>query len=155
MLVESESKRRRGQDEGRAGRGGGGRADRSVGRVRGQLRSREPAPDQRLVRRAAKLRAGPAIAAQIPTEEIGGQYFQETHPQELFRECSVFCESAGTADQVPRLVEIAMRAALERGGVAVVVIPGDMFLTKSLFQPGVQLYEPAASRIQGAERGLD
>jgi pyruvate dehydrogenase (quinone) len=30
-----------------------------------------------------------AIAAQIPTEEIGGGYFQETHPEQMFRECSV------------------------------------------------------------------
>ena len=69
-----------------------------------------------------------AIAAQIPADEIGGQYFQETHPQYLFRECSVYCELAATADQVPRLVEMAMRAALEQGGVGVVVIPGEMFL---------------------------
>ena len=69
-----------------------------------------------------------AIAAQIPSEEIGGQYFQETHPQQLFQECSVYCELAATSDQVPRLVEMAMRAALEQGGVAVVVVPGEMFL---------------------------
>ncbi|HWG28608.1 MAG TPA: ubiquinone-dependent pyruvate dehydrogenase [Actinospica sp.] len=69
-----------------------------------------------------------AIAAQIPAEEIGGQYFQETHPQQLFGECSVYCELAATAEQVPRLVEMAMRAALEQGGVGVVVIPGEMLL---------------------------
>jgi pyruvate dehydrogenase (quinone) len=68
-----------------------------------------------------------AIAAQIPAEEIGGGYFQETHPQELFRECSVYCELASTPGQVPRLVEMAMRAALQRGGVGVVVIPGELF----------------------------
>ena len=65
-----------------------------------------------------------AIAAQIPAEEIGGGYFQETHPQQLFQECSVYCELAATPDQVPRLVEMAMRAALQQGGVGVVVIPG-------------------------------
>jgi pyruvate dehydrogenase (quinone) len=69
-----------------------------------------------------------AIAAQIPIEEIGGDYFQETHPQELFRECSVYCELASAPGQVPRLLEMAMRAALQRGGVGVVVIPGEIFL---------------------------
>jgi pyruvate dehydrogenase (quinone) len=69
-----------------------------------------------------------AIAAHIPREEIGGGYFQETHPQELFRECSVYAELVSTADQLPRMLEIAMRHALERSGVAVVVVPGEVFL---------------------------
>src|SRR3954447_13464868 len=65
-----------------------------------------------------------AIAAHIPTQEIGTGYFQETHPQELFRECSVFCEMAGTRGQFPHVLEIAMRSAVERRGVAVLVVPG-------------------------------
>ncbi len=68
-----------------------------------------------------------AIAAQIPAEEIGTQYFQETHPQDLFRECSVYCEMVSVPEQVPRVLQIAMRTALQRGGVAVVVIPGELF----------------------------
>jgi pyruvate dehydrogenase (quinone) len=68
-----------------------------------------------------------AIAAQIPGEEIGSQYFQETHPQELFRECSVYCELVGEPEQMPRVLEIAMRTAIARGGVGVVVIPGNLF----------------------------
>jgi pyruvate dehydrogenase (quinone) len=68
-----------------------------------------------------------AIAAHILSEEIGGGYFQETHPQELFRECSVYVEMAGIPEQLPRLLELAMRAAVERRGVAVVVVPGDLF----------------------------
>ena len=70
-----------------------------------------------------------AIAAQIPAVEIGGEYFQETHPAELFRECSVYCELVSVPEQLPRILEIAMRAALARGGVAVVVVPGEIFLT--------------------------
>ena len=69
-----------------------------------------------------------AIAAQIPREEIGSGYFQETHPQDLFRECSVYCELVSIPGQLPRVLEIAMRTALARGGVAVVVIPGEIFL---------------------------
>ena len=71
-----------------------------------------------------------AIAAHIPREEIGGGYFQETHPQELFRECSVYCELVSVPEQLPRVLEIAMRTALARGGVAVVVVPGEVFLAR-------------------------
>ncbi len=69
-----------------------------------------------------------AIASHIPGVEIGGEYFQETHPQELFRECSVYCELASVPAQLPRLMEMAMRAALQRRGVGVVVVPGEVFL---------------------------
>jgi pyruvate dehydrogenase (quinone) len=69
-----------------------------------------------------------AIAAHIPAEEIGGEYFQETHPQQLFAECSVYCELVSTAEQVPRILGIAIRAALFRGGAAVILVPGEMFL---------------------------
>jgi pyruvate dehydrogenase (quinone) len=69
-----------------------------------------------------------AIAAHIPTAEIGGNSFQETHPQELFRECSVYCELASTPGQFPHVLEIAMRSAVERRGVAVLVVPGDVLV---------------------------
>jgi pyruvate dehydrogenase (quinone) len=72
-----------------------------------------------------------AIAAQIPRAEIGGAYFQETHPENLFRECSVYCELVSVPEQLPRVLEIAMRNALQRGGVAVVVIPGEVFLAEA------------------------
>ncbi|GAA1868654.1 ubiquinone-dependent pyruvate dehydrogenase [Asanoa iriomotensis] len=72
-----------------------------------------------------------AIAAHIPADEIGSGYFQETHPQQLFAECSVYCELASIPEQVPRLLEAAMRAALQRGGVGVVIIPGEIFLTEA------------------------
>ena len=72
-----------------------------------------------------------AIAAQIPIAEIGSTYFQETHPEQLFAECSVYCETVATPEQMPRILEIAMRTALERRGVAVVVIPGEIFLADS------------------------
>jgi pyruvate dehydrogenase (quinone) len=68
-----------------------------------------------------------ALAAHIPLEEIGSGYFQETHPQELFRECSVYAELVSVPEQLPRVLHIAVRTALERRGVAVVVIPGEIF----------------------------
>ncbi len=69
-----------------------------------------------------------AIAAQIPSPEIGGGYFQETHPDQLFRECSHFAELISQPEQMPRVLEIAMRTAVARQGVAVVAIPGDIAL---------------------------
>lgn len=68
-----------------------------------------------------------AIASHIPSAEIGSTYFQETHPQELFRECSVYTELVGDPSQLPWVLEIAMRTAVEKRGVAVVVVPGDVF----------------------------
>lgn len=69
-----------------------------------------------------------AIAAHIPTEEIGSNYFQETHPQELFRECSHYAEYVASPTQMPRVLRIAMQTALDKQGVSVVVIPGDVAL---------------------------
>jgi pyruvate dehydrogenase (quinone) len=69
-----------------------------------------------------------AIAAQIPSAEIGGGYFQETHPQDLFRECSHYCELVSDPSQLPYMLENAIRAAVGRRGVAVLVIPGDVAL---------------------------
>src|SRR5271156_2381323 len=67
-----------------------------------------------------------AIAAQIPSQEIGSGYFQETDPQHIFRDCSHYCEMVSQADQMPRVLGIAMRTAIAQRGVAVVVIPGDV-----------------------------
>ena len=72
-----------------------------------------------------------AIAAHIPQSEIGTTYFQETHPQELFRECSVYTELISVPEQLPRVFEIAMRTAIERRGVAVIVIPDEMFFHRA------------------------
>jgi pyruvate dehydrogenase (quinone) len=70
-----------------------------------------------------------AIAAQIPSAEIGGGYFQETHPQNLFQECSVYCELVSDPQQMPYVLENAIRAAVGQRGVAVIVIPGNVSLS--------------------------
>ncbi|TGD79003.1 ubiquinone-dependent pyruvate dehydrogenase [Hymenobacter wooponensis] len=67
-----------------------------------------------------------AIAAQIPSIEIGTQYFQETHPENTFKECSAYCELIGHPDQTVRTTEIAIQTALIQRGVAVLVVPGDI-----------------------------
>ena len=82
------------------------------------------------------------IAAQIPSAEIGAGYFQETHPQELFRECSHYCELISGANQMPRVLEIAIREAVGRRGVSVVVIPGDVAL-----QPAADASPPKAAGL--------
>src|SRR5271170_1997344 len=69
-----------------------------------------------------------AIAAQIPSHEIGSGYFQETHPENLFKDCSYYCELVSQPEQMPRVLGIAMRTAITKRGVAVVVIPGDVAL---------------------------
>lgn len=69
-----------------------------------------------------------AIAAHIPSAEIGSGYFQETHPQDLFRECSHYCELVSGANQMPRALEVAIREAVGKRGASVIVIPGDVAL---------------------------
>jgi len=81
-----------------------------------------------------------AIAAQIPSAEIGRGYFQETHPDQLFRECSHYCELVSHPNQLPGILESAIRAAIGLQGVSVVVIPGDIALME---------YEAPVSRPAG------
>jgi pyruvate dehydrogenase (quinone) len=95
-----------------------------------------------------------AIAAQIPSGEIGGGYFQETHPQDLFRECSHYCELVSDTAQLPYVLENAIRAAVGRRGVAVVVLPGDVALRpapKRGISPGLL---PVAPIVRPAESEL-
>jgi pyruvate dehydrogenase (quinone) len=67
-----------------------------------------------------------AIASHIPSTQIGTNYFQETHPQHLFLECSAYCELVSRPEQLPRVQRIAMQTALAKQGVAVLVLPGDL-----------------------------
>src|SRR5580658_3096695 len=69
-----------------------------------------------------------AIAAHVPSSEIGSGYFQETHPEILFRECSHYCQLVSSPAQMPRVLEEAIRAAVGQRGVAVIVISGDTAL---------------------------
>src|ERR1700738_3856300 len=69
-----------------------------------------------------------AIAAHIPSSEIGSDYFQETHPEFLFQGCSYYCQLVSTPAQMPRALETAMTHAIARRGVAVIVMSGDVAL---------------------------
>jgi pyruvate dehydrogenase (quinone) len=72
-----------------------------------------------------------AIAAHIPSSEIGSSYFQETHPDQLFKDCSHYCELVSQPGQMPRVLEIAIQTALAKQGVSVVAIPGDIALKQT------------------------
>ena len=72
-----------------------------------------------------------AIAAHIPSAEIGGSYFQATHPEQLFAECAHYVELVSNPDQMPRILDKAIRIAIAQRGVAVIVIPGDIALMKT------------------------
>src|SRR5712672_4225165 len=98
-----------------------------------------------------------AIAAQIPSAEIGAGYFQETHPQDLFRECSHYCELVSGANQMPRALEVAIREAVGKRGVSVVVIPGDVALQNAADAPApkVQGLLPSAPVVTPTNRDLN
>ena len=97
-----------------------------------------------------------AIAAQIPSVEIGRGYFQETHPQNLFRECSHYCELVSTPDQMPGVLETAIRAAVAQRGVSVLVIPGDVALSRPTTDAVVSSsLLPAQAVIRPADSELD
>jgi pyruvate dehydrogenase (quinone) len=95
-----------------------------------------------------------AIAAHIPREEIGDGYFQETHPDRLFVECSVYCELVSVPEQLPRVLEMAMRAALARGGVAVVVVPGEVFLADAPAHPDPVAIRATSSVVRPDQESL-
>jgi pyruvate dehydrogenase (quinone) len=84
-----------------------------------------------------------AIAAQVPSAEIGSGYFQETNPEHLFAQCSHYCQLISQPEQMPRVLEIAIQTAISRRGVAVVVIPGDVALRAAVEQePRLLFAEP-------------
>ncbi|TNB48104.1 ubiquinone-dependent pyruvate dehydrogenase [Martelella lutilitoris] len=76
-----------------------------------------------------------AIASHIPSSEIGSHYFQETHPQELFKECSHYVEMVTNPAQLPHILETAIRSAVEKRGVSVIVLPGDVSLEPAPASP--------------------
>jgi pyruvate dehydrogenase (quinone) len=97
-----------------------------------------------------------AIAAQIPSVEIGSGYFQETHPEHLFAQCSHYCELVSQPEQMPRVLEIAIQTALARRGVAVIAIPGDVALRDAVEQtPRLHFSEPKPTvRPSDSEIGI-
>ncbi len=96
-----------------------------------------------------------AIAAQIPSNEIGSGYFQETHPEHLFAQCSHYCELVSQPEQMPRVLEIAMQTAISRRGVAVVAIPGDIALRDAVEQSPRLHFEEAQSSVTPSTQEIE
>ncbi|MDR3735915.1 MAG: ubiquinone-dependent pyruvate dehydrogenase [Acidobacteriaceae bacterium] len=96
-----------------------------------------------------------AIAAHIPSQEIGSGYFQETHPELLFKECSHFCELVSHPSQMPRLLELAIQTALSKKGVAVLVIPGDVALANAVNEERRVSFSYAQSEVIPASAELE
>src|SRR6204780_2267905 len=107
-----------------------------------------------------------AIAAQIPSSEIGIDYFQATHPENLFKDCSHYVELVSNPGQLPQILKRAIRVAIAKRGVAVVVLPGDVALmeldaevpewivpTAPVLQPAAADIEQLANFLNGASRG--
>lgn len=96
-----------------------------------------------------------AIAAHIPSAEIGSNYFQETHPQELFRECSHYCELVSNPEQLTQVLGIAMRKAILNKGVSVVVLPGDIALQLAPESATAEWYPPQLPQVQPVAAELE
>jgi len=105
-----------------------------------------------------------AIAAHIPSGEIGSGYFQATHPEILFQECSHYCELVSAPNQMPRTLEIAVREAVGKKGVSVIVLSGDVALqeaqkaplpAKASLLPPEPVVSPAESELQALAKLLN
>jgi pyruvate dehydrogenase (quinone) len=96
-----------------------------------------------------------AIAAQIPSSEIGSGYFQETHPESLFKECSYYCQLVATPAQMPRALETAMTHAIGQRGVAVIVLPGDVALESAGNLSATSYKRPVPPRVCPPDSDLD
>jgi pyruvate dehydrogenase (quinone) len=96
-----------------------------------------------------------AIAAHIPSGEIGSDYFQETHPEFLFQGCSYYCQLVSTPAQMPRALETAMTTAIARRGVAVIVVSGDIALQSGEHQRPAAYQKPKQPLVRPADRDLD
>src|SRR6516225_10666731 len=95
-----------------------------------------------------------ALAAQIPSHEIGSNYFQETHPEHLFAQCSHYCEFVSHPAQMPRVLEIAIQTAESRRGVSVVTIPGDVALQPATAAPRLH-FPPPKPTVRPSDDEID
>jgi pyruvate dehydrogenase (quinone) len=97
-----------------------------------------------------------AIAAHIPSGEIGSDYFQETHPEFLFQGCSYYCQLISTPGQMPRALETAITTAIARRGVSVIVLSGDVALQSGEHLSAPATYQkPKQPLVRPADRDLD
>ena len=97
-----------------------------------------------------------AIAAQVPSKELGSAYFQETRPDILFKDCSHYCEPISNAAQMPRVLGLAIQAAIGQRGVSVITIPGDVALEEApTAEPRLARVEPPSLTVRPSIADLD
>jgi pyruvate dehydrogenase (quinone) len=96
-----------------------------------------------------------AIASHIPSTQIGTGFFQETHPERVFVDCSHYCELVSQAAQMPRIARTAVQHALGRGGVAVLAIPGDVLHRTAVKPTGTSAPLTTTSRVVPAAEQVD
>ncbi|MEU7023984.1 pyruvate dehydrogenase [Streptomyces sp. NPDC046203] len=96
-----------------------------------------------------------ALASQIPSSEIGLGYFQETHPDQLFRECSHYSELISNPGQMPRLLHTAIQHAVGQGGVSVVSLPGDIAAQAAPEQPVATALVTARPTVRPGDAEID
>lgn len=96
-----------------------------------------------------------AIAAQIPSGELGSTYFQETHPEHLFAQCSHYCELISHPEQMPRVLEIAIQTAIARRGVSVIALPGDVALRHAVTSEPRLHFPPPKPTVHPAEDEIE
>lgn len=94
-----------------------------------------------------------ALASHIPSAQVGTLFFQETHPERLFQECSHYCELISQPEQMPRIERIAIQTALGRGGVAVLVLSGDVADAPAAYETGASVIAaPCATTVPSDEQ---
>ncbi|MFE1600104.1 ubiquinone-dependent pyruvate dehydrogenase [Methylobacterium sp. ID0610] len=96
-----------------------------------------------------------AIAAQIPSAEIGSGYFQETNPEKLFAECAHYVGPVATVSQIARTLDIAIREAIAKRGVSVVIVPGDVGLESIEVPSAPRWLKPRPPIVQPNPEDLD
>ncbi|MFI6849935.1 pyruvate dehydrogenase [Kitasatospora sp. NPDC050467] len=103
-----------------------------------------------------------ALASHIPSAQIGTGFFQETHPERVFTDCSTWCEMVSTAEQMPRLIRVAIQHALGAHGVSVLVFPGDVAALPAAGPTGTSHFlteqavaAPPWSQVQALARALN
>jgi pyruvate dehydrogenase (quinone) len=96
-----------------------------------------------------------AIAGQVPSRFLGTDYFQETHPERIFRDCSHYCEAAYTAVQAATMSRLAIQSAITKSGVGLVCIPGDTLAQPAAVDLPAHSFSTEAPRIRPTDGDLD
>jgi pyruvate dehydrogenase (quinone) len=96
-----------------------------------------------------------AIAGQVPTKFVGTSYFQETHPELVFRGCTCYCQAASTATQATTMTRLALQTAMVEKGVGLVSIPGDVLDQKAEVDVGPRPFHGGSPRVRPGDADLD